>query len=279
VLDRIRAVPGADVAVTHESALYDLDEGTTLVRRGARTVDPGALPALPVVDGSLARLADDTVVVDQEWGRAAGDEVHVWRADGSPVTLRVAAVVRDGVGGQGAYLTTAHPAAPLAARADVRLRSPATADGLRAAVRGLGAVVVPAGPPPAAAGGPKATGLTVLLGLTLLYAGLSVAGTTVMAARDRRADLELLRLAGATTGQVRRVLAAEAVFVVLVGAVPGLAAAAVALGAQWLALLRLTGEVPALAVPWATVSAVVGAAAAVAAGTAVAAGAGVRRTG
>lgn len=200
------------VTVDYPTTLFELqDDGVALVRHQARVVDRPTLPDLPVLAGSLDALRDDTIVVDRDWGRRVGDTVGVWGAGGSPVTLRVVAVVRDGVAGNGAFLTGRHPKSPLAEQIRVRIRPGADPAEVAAAVRrataGLGAEVVPAGVRPAAEGAVKLVGIRVVLGVALLYAGLSIAGTMLMAARDRAQDFELLRLAGATVGQVTRVVA------------------------------------------------------------------------
>jgi putative ABC transport system permease protein len=277
---RLRAVPDAEVAVSYPTTVYDLEEGVALLRRTAHTVDPGALRGLPLLAGSVDGLADDTIVVDREWGRGVGDTVRIWRADGSPVTLRVVAVLREGLGGTGAFLTLRHPAEPLADRVIVRPRPgadpAAVAAAVRAATDGLGAALTE---PVAETGGVKETGIRAVLGLALLYAGLSVAGTMLMAARERAHDLELLRLAGAGVGQRLRVVAGEALFVVAVGVTLALGTAVLAVGALCAALLRLTGTLPVPVLPWGTIGAVVAATAAVATGTSLlATGASVRGT-
>lgn len=65
-------------------------------------------------------------------------------------------------------------------------------------------------------------GFLLVLGVAPLYTGLSVADTMVMATSDRVRDLAVLRLAGATRRQVLRLVGAEALTVVAVGAVLGL---------------------------------------------------------
>lgn len=269
VVDGVRAVPGVDAAASYPTTVYDLEEREALIRRRAHAVDAEALPdllRLPVVAGSVAELRDDTIIVDAEWGRQVGDTVGIWLGDGTPVTLRVVAVIRDGAGGNGAYLTRRYAGSALAERIQVRLRpgtDPATAlADLRAVTGGLGATVVDAAVTPTR-GRAGAAGLRILLGISLLYAGLSVAGTMLMAARDRRSELTLLRLAGATTGQVLRFVAAEALFAVVLGTVLAAAATALVLGGLWLALLRLIGPVP-LVVPWQPVAGVAWAVAVVA---------------
>jgi putative ABC transport system permease protein len=251
LVERLRAIPGVEVGASYPTALYEVEDGVALLERQARAVDPAALAGLPVVAGSLADLRDDTVVVDTGWNRRVGDPVRVWRGDGSPVTLRVVAVVREGVGGNGAYVTRAHVARELASQAVVRpLEGSATgavAAALRAAVTGHGAGIRAPGP----VGESRVTtaGMWVVVGIAVLYSGLSMVGTVLMAGRDRRRELALLRLAGATPGQRVRVVVADALFVTGLGVLLALATAVVALGGLWVALFRLTGTVAALSVP------------------------------
>jgi putative ABC transport system permease protein len=140
LVDRLRAIPAVNVSVSYPTALYELEDGVALLEHPAQSVDPGTLTGLPVLSGSLDDLRDDTIVVDADWNRRVGDTVRVWHGDGTPVTLRVAAVVREGVGGNGAFVTRRHIAAELASRAFVRPRADAApgavADALRTAVTG-----------------------------------------------------------------------------------------------------------------------------------------------
>jgi putative ABC transport system permease protein len=82
-----------------------------------------------------------------------------------------------------------------------------------------------------------------------------------MAGSERRRDIALLRLAGASTGQVVRFVAAEAVFVTGLGVALALVAAGVTLGGLSVALFRLTGMPTVPVVPWDGVGGVVAVAA------------------
>jgi putative ABC transport system permease protein len=64
-----------------------------------------------------------------------------------------------------------------------------------------------------------------VVGVIFAYAALSLANLVVAALGGRRRELALLRLAGATRRQVRRMLAAEAVVVAAIGALAGTAVA------------------------------------------------------
>jgi putative ABC transport system permease protein len=92
-------------------------------------------------------------------------------------------------------------------------------------------------------------GVFLVLGIALLYTGISVANTMVMATSDRARDLAVLRLAGATRRQVLWLTAAEALTVVAAGALLGLLVAAVNLAGMASALALLSAPVT-IQLPW-----------------------------
>jgi len=92
-------------------------------------------------------------------------------------------------------------------------------------------------------------GAIAVLGMALLYTGIAIANTLVMATRGRARELATLRLAGTTPGQVLRMVAVESVLVTAVGAV----LAAIVTGVTVVACYRgLASVAPAvdLVVPW-----------------------------
>ncbi|MGW5653245.1 FtsX-like permease family protein [Streptomyces humi] len=269
-LRELRDVPGAEVSPTSSSAVYVLEDGVALDRAEARAADPGPLAAttrLPVAAGRLGDLDDGSIVVNEEWRRhTVGQRVRVWLGDGTPRTLRIAAVMTTGTGDNGVYVTPRNaPGAPVD-RVDVALRhgadAGAVAAGLRAAVRTSGGRVL-TGEQWVRAGQPRTdrttrTGLLLVLGIALLYTGISLANTMVMATSDRVRDLAVLRLAGATRWQVLRLVGAEALVVVAVGGVLGLLVAALDLAGMWGALCLLSVRTP-LRLPWTAVGTAMGA--------------------
>ncbi|GGR12425.1 FtsX-like permease family protein [Streptomyces roseolus] len=231
------------------TSLFVRDGAEAVVKYRARAVaDPAAfaeLARLPVVAGDLRDLDDRSIVVNEEFERRrVGEEVEVWRADGSgPVRLRVAAVLARGTGDNGPYVT--------------RAQAPGTAPDR-----------LTPGTEPRPVNRAARTGLRLLLGLTLLYTVIALASTLLMATSVRGGELAALRLAGATRAQALRAVTGEALLAVAVGTVLGLAVTAAVLGALGAALAALSAPVtPAL--PWAET----GAAAAVCAAVAVAASA------
>jgi putative ABC transport system permease protein len=272
-LRKLREVPGAEVCATSASAVYVLEDGVSLVRSEARAADPGPLTAtarLPIASGNAGDLDDGSIIVNEEWQRhAVGQQVRVWLGDGTRRTLRIAAVMAAATGGNGVYVTPRNaPGAPVD-RVDVALPDSAdsadvseVAAGLRAAVHASGGHVatraqwVRAGQPETDR--TTRTGLLLVLGIALLYTGVSLANTMVMATSDRVRDLAVLRLAGATPWQVLRLVGAEALMVVAVGAVLGLLVAVLDLAGMW-AALRLLSVRTTVELPWAAVGEVVGA--------------------
>lgn len=258
---RLRRVPGAEVSVTAQSAVFRLEDGVALIRSDARAADPAPLARtarLPVVAGDPRGLDDGSIIVNEEWARhTVGDRVPVWLGDGTRRTLRVAAVLRTGTGDNGAYVTWANAPGARADHAEVRLcagaRAATVARELRRAVRGTGAVVLTrdAWLRSTRPGGDRTTrvGFLLVLGIALLYTGIAVANTTVMAASDRGRELAALRLAGATRAQVLRLVTAEALVVVGLGAVLGTLVAVLDVAGVWTALGILRVRTP-LVLPW-----------------------------
>ncbi|MEU0396800.1 FtsX-like permease family protein [Streptomyces sp. NPDC006208] len=270
-------VPGATLSASASTAVHVREEGTALIRSEARAVaDPAAfadLARLPVVAGELRDLDDGSIVVNEEWERhTVGERVDVWLGDGRPVTLRIAAVLATGTGSNGAYITAANaPAAPVD-RIDVRIGAgagPRVAARLRAATGGTVRPVAEWVADTHARTGPQTRlGLLVVLGVALVYTAIALAGTLLMATAARTGELNSLRLAGATRGQVLRVVAGEALLAVTVGGVLGAAVTAVNLAGLGAALASLSAPVT-IAVPWGTAGLALGACAVIAPVTAL----------
>jgi putative ABC transport system permease protein len=261
-LRKLRAVPDAEVSATSASAVYVLEDGTALIRSEARAADPRLLAdttELPLVAGEMSDLDDDSIIVNEEWKQhTVGERVDVWLGDGRQKSLRIAAVMTIGTGDNGVYVTPRNaPDAPVD-RADVRLAHGADATAvvaeLRDAVRESGATVFTTGQwvrsTYTETDRTTRTGFLLVLGIALLYTGISLANTMVMATSDRVRELAVLRLAGATRWQVLRLVAAEALTVVAVGGVLGVLVAGLNLAGMWGALGLLSVWMP-IEIPWA----------------------------
>ncbi|MFF8961717.1 FtsX-like permease family protein [Streptomyces globisporus] len=279
-LERVRNIDGAVVSASRSTAVTVLEENTALVSSEARAVDPARLAAvakLPVTADRLADLDDDAIVVNEEWlTTRVGDRVTVWLGDGSERPLRIAAVLATGTGDNGVYVTPRNAGGADVDRIDVEvapggdrravaaaLDTAAADTGTRVATRAEWLAPTVPGPDDH-----TRTGLRMILGIALLSTATALANTLVMATSGRRRDLAVLRLAGATVPQVLRLVVAEAVAAVGVGAVLGGVVAAVNLLVVRCAL-ALLGVTSAVVVPWAMLGLVVAAAALLAAGSAV----------
>ncbi|MFE3284871.1 FtsX-like permease family protein, partial [Streptomyces sp. NPDC059233] len=268
-LQRLRAVPGVEVSASSWSAVYVLEDGVALIRSDARAVEPEPLAAtahLPLAAGKVSDLDDDSIIVNEEWEKhTVGERVDVWLGDGTKKSLNIAAVMTIGTGNNGVYVTPRNaPAAPVD-RVDVRLADGADAGtvaaGLGRAVRASGGEVL------ARDAWVRATypetnrttrmGFFLVLGIALLYTGISLANTMVMATSDRVRELAVLRLAGATRWQVLRLVGAEALMVVMVGGLLGTLVAGLNLVGMWGALGLLSVRTS-IEIPWATLAAVLG---------------------
>ncbi|MEU5956728.1 ABC transporter permease [Streptomyces sp. NPDC047525] len=281
-------VDGVKVAASSATtAVFVREEGTALIRSEARAVrDPAAFAAvsrLPVVAGDVRDLDDRSIVVNEEWERRrVGERVDVWLGDGRPARLRIVAVLARGTGDGGAYVTSANAgAAARIDRIDVGLRAGADRDEVAAALRGEGggesggegglrvrsaeewlADTHPATKPQ------TRLGLLVLLGIALVYTVISLAGTLLMATSVRGPELRSLRMAGATWGQVRLVIAGESLLAVAVGAALGLAVTLLNLGALSAGLARVSAPAG-VVMPWGVVGVAAGVCAVVGAGVGV----------
>ncbi|MBB6416641.1 FtsX-like permease family protein [Streptomyces sp. AK010] len=280
-LQRLRAVSGAEVSASSSSAVYVLEDGVALIRSDARAVEPEPLAAtarLPLAAGKVGDLDDDSIIVNEEWEKhTVGERVDVWLGDGTRKSLKIAAVMTIGTGNNGVHVTPRNaPAAPVD-RVDVRLADHADAGtvaaSLRQTVRASGGEVltrdawVQATYPET--NRTTRMGFFLVLGIALLYTGISLANTMVMATSDRVRELAVLRLAGATRWQVLRLVGAEALMVVMVGGLLGALVAGLNLVGMWSAL-GLLSVWTSIEIPWATLAAALGACAVLAVISAVA---------
>jgi putative ABC transport system permease protein len=252
VVDRVKAVKGIDVTVTTPTTVYTIQDDIALVPYTARIADRLDLLRLPLLSGRATDLDPSSVIVDETWNRAVGEQATLWLADGRPVTLRVAAVMKTSTTGNGVILTTHHAGIALPDAMYVKLRpesDPATvAAALTAATRALPATAVPTERWTTVAATHNADqarlALLVIGGAAVLYTGIAVANTLVMSTRRRARELALLRLTGATSGQVLRMVAGEALLVAVIGVLLAAGAVALSLGGLWVALRQLVDGTP-----------------------------------
>ncbi|MFI0540788.1 FtsX-like permease family protein [Streptomyces sp. WSLK1-3] len=270
-LRKLRAIPGTTVSASSSSAVFVREDGPALIRSEARAADAAPLAAtthLPLTAGRVSDLDDRSIIVNEEWERhTVGQTVDVWLGDGSRKSLRIAAVMATGTGDNGVHLTPANAPGAEVDRVDVTLAAGADPAVVAGALREAGGHVfsreqwLRASHP----GTDRTTryGYLLVLGIALLYTGISLANTMVMATADRVRELAVLRLAGATRGQVLRLVGAEALTVVAVGGALGLLVTGLNLAGMQGALTLLSVPTP-IRIPWPQLTAVTGACAALA---------------
>jgi putative ABC transport system permease protein len=285
-LRKLRTIPGTTISATSSSAVFVLEDGVALIRSEARAAEAAPLAAttrLPLAAGKVSDLDDGSIIVNEEWQRhTVGQTVDVWLGDGTRKSLRIAAVMTTGTGDNGVYVTPVNAAGAPVDRVDVTLASGADPAVVAGELREAGGHVLTrdqwlrASHP----GTDRTTryGLLLVLGIALLYTGISLANTMVMATSDRVRDLAVLRLAGATRRQVLRLVGAEALTVVAVGGVLGLLVAGLNLAGMRGALGLLSVHAP-MRIPWPELGAVTGACAVLAVAFSVAAAAWAMRRG
>jgi putative ABC transport system permease protein len=253
--DEIRRIPGvrAVTGVRHTSVLVKtLDEAETV---DARAIDPDGASLtmdLQVSEGSLADLRGASIAVStirasaQNW--KVGDQVQIWLGDGTPATLRIAAIYQRGLGFGDAVLSrdtvAGHAVGNLDDQLLIRTAPGADVDDALAkvAARYPTSAVVRTGD--------LSNGLArdlaisawlnrLLVGVMVGYSALAAANTMVMAALARGRELALLRLVGVTRRQAKRMVHAEQTGLLGVALVIGAAIAGVTLMA---AVNALTGQ-------------------------------------
>ncbi|WP_433611532.1 FtsX-like permease family protein [Prescottella agglutinans] len=216
---------GGETASTEPYAIQGVDPATT-----------GSTLDLDVRDGDLGQLRDGTVALstDAAVGMSArvGDTVPIRLGDGTLITPTVVATYGRGLG----FGDVTLPASQVRAHTTTGLTDmllvtaePGRVDEARAAIAATGGVVVSDSAEFAAAGQEQrrtqawvnVVALAVLLG----YLAVAVVNTLVLATAERGREFALLRLVGASSRQVRRMMRAESVIVVTVAAVVGSAIA------------------------------------------------------
>ncbi|HEY8985231.1 MAG TPA: FtsX-like permease family protein [Streptomyces sp.] len=262
--ERLKSIPGAVASASAPTVLHTLEDGVALVKSKARAVDPALLPAtarLPVTAGRITDLDDGSIVVTEEWARhRVGDKVRVWLADGTPRTLRIAAVVAAGTGADGAYVTPANAPGSTVDRVAVRVRAGADRTAVEAALRAADGVRTLTKDQWVASTRPASNhaarvGVFLVLGIALLYTAVALVNTLLMAASDRGRELASLRLTGATRAQLLCLIALESLIVVTAGASLGLLVTLTELAGTTTALHLLSAP-PALSPPWPALAAV-----------------------
>ncbi|GAB2611487.1 ABC transporter permease [Paractinoplanes abujensis] len=210
--DRVRRTGGVQAAtgVQHTSVVARIFDGAEPVV--ARAVEPAQLAStmdLKVREGSLAGLTGDTIAVSalqaSSSGWKVGDVAEMWLADGTPVKRTVVAIYDRGLGfGDVVMPYVSGPYDEILVRTDGHADRALASLGQ---VRTAGELT-----------GQLSRDLAIsawlnklLITVMVAYAALAAGNTMVMAALARGRELAVLRLAGVTRRQVRRMVNAEQV--------------------------------------------------------------------
>lgn len=261
VADSLRDVPGVAAVTplvrTRTLALFGSGDDRQIRSYAAQGVTGDRLAAtldLGVLDGDVADLRGDTVALSRiaagTLGATLGGTVDLRLGDGTPVTPTVVAIYERGLGLGDVTLPHDVVLAHTTDRLDLAVlvaAAPGTdagalGDALRAAVRDLPTVRVSdrdsfVAAQQDATAGESVVGLAlnaVLLG----YLAIAVVNTLVMATAARFREFALLRLVGASPGQVRAMMRGETRIVVVAAVVIGSLAALPSLVGTSFALTR-----------------------------------------
>jgi putative ABC transport system permease protein len=268
LLDRIHSISGVDAtAVTDTNMLAYQPQITPLhleapipIPFSAIGIDqPSAALNLKVTAGSLTGLDDQTIAVDSSWNKHVGDTVSLWQPDGTPISLKVIAVVASSLAGPSLIVDLHNAGAAMPDRAYVKTDSGASDAALLAAVRSQDARVVPVSGWSAAVSDQQAeqnqVGLELLLGIAIAYSAIGIASTFLMSAGGRRSDLALLHKTGAIRRQIVWFIAAESLVLTLIGIALSAVVSGLILGSLYVALTGEIGSVP-IILPWPLVGAI-----------------------
>jgi putative ABC transport system permease protein len=237
VAEEASRLPGVRAAGVVSTDVFLLDRG--LDNQGdswdAAGLDPAATRGtlnLDVRAGSLDAVRGNGIAVSEKLAKAGaslGRTVHARLADGTRALLRVAAVY-DSANGFGDIVLPhatglAHATAPLDTVVFVAGHGPAIDRGLASITRSVPTAVVESRAEflgeVKAQGEDQARAQWVIVALMILIAAMAAFNTGAMAAAERRRELALARLAGASRAQAIGAVTLESLLATLTGLLAG----------------------------------------------------------
>ena len=263
-------LPGASATGVVSTQVFLLDRGLTAGgsawnAAGLDTASVRDTLSLDVRSGSLADVRGSGIAVSDTVARGGGVKVgrllHARLADATPALLRVVAIYRraNGLGDivLPRELALAHATAALDSAVFVGGRGADVVRGLSAIARAVPTAVLRTRAAylseVKAAGQQNARAQWVIAALMIVVAVMGALNAGAMGAAERRGELVLARLCGATRGQVVRALTLESLLNTFAGLAMGIAVTLVCLAGA--------GSDPnggPLAVPWGQAAVVVG---------------------
>jgi putative ABC transport system permease protein len=222
-----------------------------------------------MIRGSLDDLTGDSMALGEaaatRYGADVGSEMPVWFPDGTARRMRVVAVLGTGFDINSIWmprpLLADHNGPTAATMIHALPENPdATAEIERQAKeRGLQIESSAAykSADPTDSSNMNGLALQAILGTALIYVAISLITTAAITTASRRSELALLRLAGATPGQVSKFVVAEAAVATGIGGLLGMAVALIVTLGMERAAAEVSGPVV-VAMPWALLFAIWG---------------------
>ena len=268
LVDRIHGISGVEATVVTDTSMLAYQPQVTSLHlesplpvpyQAIGVSRPSAALNLTVTAGTLGGLDDQTIAVDSSWDKHVGDTMSLWRPDGTPVSLKVIAVVAAMLSGPSLIVDPRNAGTAMPDRAYVKTDSNTSAAALLAAVRSQHARLVPVSGWTAAVSDQQAqqnrVGLELLLGIAIAYSAIGMAGTFLMSVGGRRSELALLHKTGAVRRQVVWFITAESLVLTLIAITVSGVVSCLVLGGLRMALAGQVGSVP-IVLPWPVVGAI-----------------------
>jgi len=268
LLDRIHSISGVEATAVADTDMLAYQPQVTPLH--LESPFPISFPAigidqssaalnLKVTAGSLTGLDDQTIAVGSSWNKHVGDTMNLWQPDGTPLSVKVIAVLASSLSGPSLIVDLHNAGAAMPGRVYVKTDSGAAGPALLAAVRSQHARVVPVSSWSAAVSDQQAkqnqVGLELLLGIAIAYSLIGIANTFLMSTGGRRSELTLLHKTGAIRRQIVWIVAAESLVLTLIGIILAAVVSGLVLGGLYVAV---TGEIGPVSIilPWPLVGAI-----------------------
>lgn len=262
-IQALRQTPGVEaVAGTPAVTFYMGDDLTTQDTMGIMDNSITNVFDVDIAEGSLRNLGNDGVVVTilkaQEMGWHVGDTIPVFLGDGTKTSVRIAAIANMPVVIPeilaSPEILKGHIAAPMALQAFIKTNPDANSSTLQHRLQetanAVGAQVQSKQTWLAANRASdqqdSQIGLTMLLGLALVYLAIAIANTLLMATSVRAKDISLLRNAGASRRQILGMITWESTITVAAASLLAILAASLTVFGVYKAVSAI---VPAVSFP------------------------------
>lgn len=260
----LRELPDGRTTTIHPTLVSDLGGGMTGGTTAATAIDGDAAKTwkLKTEAGSLAALKGSAVAVSSDLAKSnnwrVGDRLDASLADGTPLTLKLVALVRTPLSLSEVLLPYAPVASHLTGDKQPTAAFVSTSSGAAPTLDAAdGAKVTPTARWGSGDDDPRARSdwitMIAILGPALLYALIAIINTMMMSTGDRLRDFATLRLAGGNDRQVLSMVGAEAL---LTAATATVLAVLVTTGTQAASLMLINrrvldaGSALSLSLPW-----------------------------